>query len=77
MTVLVSQTDQGMQQSPITEIGIAGLDRFQHPLAVTEGTLTGAANAAAAIAKFVSRAIPQVLVRNRDAVPDLSKNVRV
>ena len=33
--------------------------------------------AAAAIAKFVSRAIPQVLVRNRDDVPDLSNNVRV
>jgi hypothetical protein len=33
--------------------------------------------AGAAIAKFLSRAIPQVIVRNRDDVPDLSNHVRV
>jgi hypothetical protein len=32
--------------------------------------------AAAVIAKFVARAIRQVLVRNRDEVPDLSNHVR-
>jgi hypothetical protein len=33
--------------------------------------------AVAAIAKFVLRAISQVLVNKRDDVPDLSNNVRI
>jgi hypothetical protein len=79
-TVLILESDED-----VAELGrridtvLDGKDFDTFASSVLTLLATGATpqlTAAAVIAKFVARAIRQVLVRNRDDVPDLSNHVR-